>query len=49
MILSIVILQLVVCSTIWGQTISLPIAPLDINLKHINQSDSLGKKNGVLV
>lgn len=44
--LSILILQLVVCSTIWGQTISLPIAPLDINLKHINQSDSLGKKTG---
>ena len=44
--LSILILQLVVCSTIWGQTISLPIAPLNINLKYINQSDSLAKKDG---
>ena len=40
------ILSLVVCSNIWGQTISLPIAPLDINLKDINQTDSLGKKDG---
>lgn len=44
--LSMLILQLVVCSTIWGQTISLPIVPLNINLKCINQFDSLGKKNG---
>ncbi len=45
--LSMLILQLVVCSTIWGQTISLPIVPLNINLKCINQFDSLGKKMGI--
>ena len=40
------ILSLIVCSNIWGQSISLPIVPLNINLKHINQTDSLGKKDG---
>ena len=40
------ILSLIVCSNIWGQTISLPMAPLNINLKYINQTDSLGKKDG---
>ncbi len=40
------ILSLIVCSNIWGQSVSLPIAPLDINLKHINQTDSLGNKDG---
>ena len=40
------ILSFIVCPNIWGQTISLPIVPLNINLKYINQFDSLGKKNG---
>ena len=40
------ILSLIVCSNIWGQSVSLPIAPLNINLKYINQTDSLGNKDG---
>ena len=41
------ILSFIVCPNIWGQTISLPIVPLNINLKYINQFDSLGKKMGI--
>lgn len=44
--LFILLFSLIVCSNIWGQSVSLPIVPLNINLKHINQTDSLGNKDG---
>lgn len=40
------VILLIVCPNSNGQTISLPITPLNIKLDYINQSDSLGKKNG---
>lgn len=38
--------MLVVCHSLSGQTINVPLAPLNINLKNINKTDSLGKKTG---
>lgn len=35
-----------VCPKLLGQTISLPMAPLNIDLRHINKTDSLGAKSG---
>lgn len=40
------ILLLIVCHSLSGQTINVPLAPLNINLKNINKTDSLGKKTG---
>ncbi len=40
------ILLLMVCPNLLGQTISLPMAPLNIDLHHINKTDSLGEKSG---
>lgn len=47
--LSILVLLFFVCINVSGQTINLPMAPLNINLDYINKTDSLGRNDSLAI